>query len=148
MLAFQTGDKNLTDIDAHFLVPLENPVIFPGNPRDLLQPVINQKAGTYTLWENDTQADLVYTSQVYIDKGIESVRPGNTTIRIDLNMVFRGGMFFGRYGESYRLRVLEEIPGGITGMVPVNVQITKNPDISSWTGYHNEGIAFNGTGYT
>ncbi|MCK9581144.1 MAG: hypothetical protein M0Q92_11975 [Methanoregula sp.] len=144
MLAFQSRDKNLTDIDAHFVVPLERPAIFQGNPGNLLQPVIDQKAGIYTVWENDSQT-AVYTSQIYIDKKTKFALPGDTPIRIELNLVFHEGMVFGRYGESYRLRVLEKIPGGITGMVPVNVRITKNPDLSAIKVSHTEGAAFNGT---
>ena len=148
MLAFQTAETNLTDINAHFLVPLESPVIFPGISKDLLHPVIKQTAGTYTQWENDTFSVPAYTTQVYVDKEIEPVRPGNNSIRFDLNMISRGGMFFGRYCESYQVLVSEDIPEGIAGMIPVNVQIAKNPALPALDGYHNEGIAFNGTGYS
>ncbi|MFA5267575.1 MAG: hypothetical protein WC379_06350 [Methanoregula sp.] len=142
MIAFQTGDRDLTDINAHFFVPLEGPALFSRASPEMLQPAIDQGAGDRATRADDSGVTTVFSSQVYLDENIRPVINRSPPVRIDLDMVYSEGMSFGRYGEYYHARTGEEIAGGSTGWIPVRVQLTMDRGPAQVTGQLNDGIPF------
>jgi hypothetical protein len=142
MIAFQTGDRNLTDINAHFLVPLEGPALFSPAPHDLLQPMPGESEDNRTIREDISRTTSAYSSQVYLDENIRPVRNGSNPVRIDLNLVFSEGMSSGRFGDYYHTRILEDFPEGWTGWATVRVQLTRNRGPAIITRQDNDGIPF------
>lgn len=142
MIAFQSGDRNLTDINAHFLVPLEGPALFSRASPEMLQPAIDPGAGSRATRADDTGTTMAYSSQVYLDENIRPINNSSAPVRIDLDMVYSEGMSFGRYGALYHTRIGEEIAGGSTGWIPVRVQLTRDHGPARVTGQFNDGIPF------
>ncbi|MFA4877082.1 MAG: hypothetical protein WC586_06680 [Methanoregula sp.] len=126
MLAFQTGDKNLTDIHADFLVKLESPSLFSDAKKSVLYPMITipVEESAYPAYNSHTIS--AYSTQVYIDKNIEPVHSGNNSVRMNLKFYIHEGMLFGRSGENYQQVISEDIDGERNGMIPMRTQITRS----------------------
>lgn len=121
MLAFQTQDRSLTNIDASFYKSFYGYVDIS---REMLAPLIDETPAGYTQWVYNDSNIKGYTTLVYIDNTIQPKHPDNNTIIFDLQLSTGGGSYFGTVG-FYKTNVYEQIPEGITGIIPVRTQIWK-----------------------
>lgn len=124
MLAFQTKDKNLTNIDARFRKDL-NYTVDIKNIMDnaLFYPISNDSTANYTIWVYGDKNVQNYTTYVYIDQNIQPVKSDNNTIAFNLGLALRGNMVHGR-AKNYKVDVFEAIPESVKGPIPVKAQLT------------------------
>ncbi len=123
MLAFQTRDKNLTNIDARFRKDV-NYSIDLKNIMDnaLLYPISNYGIANYTIWIYSDKNVQNYTTYVYIDQNIQPLKSDNNTITFNLGFALRGNMVHGR-AINYQVDVFEAIPESVKGPIPVKAQL-------------------------
>lgn len=120
MIAFQTMDRNLTDIDASFTKRIN----YSESVKDVkcLYPVSSSSPSNYTLWLDRGSDFQTYTSYVYIDQNIRPIKDaGNITFNVELT-IFEG-RFRGIFGNNYKASIIESIPEGIKGPIPVRCQL-------------------------
>jgi hypothetical protein len=121
MLGFQTINRNLTDINARFSKRLngsesiKSPVI--------LSPVSNITRSNYTIFLDGYSNSNAYTTYVYVDQNVVPLKDENGTIKFNLELTAFEGRFRGVYGNKYRASVVEAIPPGVTGPIPVKCQL-------------------------
>ena len=120
MIAFQTMERNLTDIEASFSkrINYSEGVI---DVKDLY-PVSNSSPSNYTMWLDGGNNFTTYTSYVYIDQNIMPIKEaGNITVNVELT-IFEGE-FRGIFGDNHKVSIIESIPEGIKGPIPVRCQL-------------------------
>lgn len=94
-----------------------------------LKPVSDINATKYTVWYNSTMTS--YTSYIYIDNNLKPIIPGNNTIEIRLIFRTEEGMVKNQGGKCYYFWVHERIPEGVTGFIPIKVQVLGSVDIDT-----------------
>lgn len=125
MLAFQTNDRNLTNINVRFRKDLNYSIDIKDIMQDaLLYPVTSDAAANYTKWIYDDKNIQNYTTYVYIDRNIQPVKSDNNTITFDLKLKVYNGMVHGKSLNNYMIDVFEAIPEGVKGPVPVKTQLS------------------------
>jgi len=125
MIAFQSLDRNLTNIHAQWFRELRDKKINIDSSMDLLLPRINQTQENYSRIVSPNVSNGGYVSKVYLDTGIRALDENNGTISFDLSFFISEGTNWGFLGKTYNARVSEEIPGGIRQSVPVTVYTEK-----------------------
>lgn len=106
MLAFQSRQDNLTDIDARFDHWESQDEHHSGAAR--LSPVLGETASGYT-------------TVVYVDEGLMQVEAQPVTF--DLTLTTSGGLSHGTGGEQYTTTASITVPAGIKGRIPVNASV-------------------------
>jgi hypothetical protein len=121
MIAFQSTDKNLTNIDANFIKNAGNGLI---NMTGLaLYPVSSVNNMTnYTLWVGGSENVRNNSTYVFIDPYIKSDKDNNT-ITFRLKFVGDEGTFSGITGNVYEIHIVEIVPVGVIGPIPVMAQV-------------------------
>lgn len=123
MLAFQTRDENLTNIDARFRKDVNYSIDIRDIMQDvLLYPVSGDVAANYTIWVYSDKNVQNYTTYIYIDKNIQPAKGENNIISFNLELTVRGGMVHGR-AITHKVDVSEAIPESIKGPIPVKAQL-------------------------
>ncbi len=124
MLAFQTRDKNLTNIDAEFRKDFNYSVDIKNIMDEvLLHPLSNEATANYTIWVYGDKNIQNYTTYVYINQNIQPVGSDDNKITFNLGLALRGNMVHGR-AKNYKIDVFETIPESVKGQVPVKAQLS------------------------
>ena len=125
MLAFQTLDQDLSDIDAFFFKELDGRNAVTDISQDFLSPRVDARSGNTSCWVYNTSDVYGYSTQVYVDENVNSARPNTGSITFELNVNINEGSILGSKGENYQIRVCEVIPSGMKKSIPARVQIGK-----------------------
>jgi hypothetical protein len=134
MLAFQTGNTNLTDIDAIFKKDLNYSIDEKDVMQDaLLHPVSYDITANYTIWIYGDKIQN-YSTFVYTDPNLQSRKGYNNTITYNLGFTVRNGIVHGIARNTYRVDVFEVIPEDIKGPIPVKAQIAIMGD-TGWNSF-------------
>jgi len=123
MIAFQTLDRNLTNIHAQWFRESRTNKTRIDSPVGLLSPKINPAEGNYTRAVHPEGED--YVSKVYIDEGMKALDVNNGTITFELSFFVSEGTNLGFMGKTYNAKVSEEIPAEVWKTIPVTVHIEK-----------------------
>lgn len=123
MLGFQSMDRNLTDINARFSKRLNGPENIKNPVNDTLSPISNVPLSNYTIFLDGYNGSNAYTSYVYVDQNIAPKKDKNETIGFSLEFTAFEGRFRRIYGSRYRVSVIEAIPSGVAGPIPVKCQL-------------------------
>jgi hypothetical protein len=126
MIAFQTNDRSLTDVDAGFYKwDIENSATRL-DPDELLSPHVNDSSTKYTQWIGNNPRIDGYSTIIYVDDTIRT--PDDTTDNsIFFNLEFNagGGLSSGMSRDLYQVFIQEKIPEGVSGPILVRTQIGK-----------------------
>ncbi len=128
MLAFQTKNKNLTDINARFRKNfdyniikylIKNVLSYPV----LLYPVSSIAATNNTLRSHNKNVRN-YTTYVYIDQNVQPVKSNNNTITFNLEFTVKNKDVHNRTLNTYRINIFKVIREGSKGPIPVKARLT------------------------
>lgn len=125
MIAFQSLDRNLTNIHAQWFRESRKKKMNIDSSKDLLFPRINLTQENYTRAVSPDVSRGGYVSKVYIEKEIRALDENNGTISFNISFFVSEGTTLGFLGKTYNARVSEEIPAGFRQSVPVIVYIEK-----------------------
>lgn len=126
MIAFQTYDRSLTDIDAGFYKWDMETSDVHRDLSEILSPRVNNSATTYTQWIGNNSRIDGYTTIVYIDETIRAKNShGDNSIIFNLEFNVGGGLVNGESRDFYQIFIQEKIPGGVSGPVLVRTQTGK-----------------------
>jgi|GEM_PF-401981 len=129
MLVFQTTEQNLSDISASFGSPKEHFFLINDITQESFSPVLEDSPAGYTRWAFGGHKDLkTFNTQIRLDEGITPENTSAGPIVISLWITAGGGRFHGVTGEKYRVKVCEDIPSGVRGMIPVKAQVARFGD--------------------
>jgi hypothetical protein len=122
MIAFQSKDKNLTDISANFIKNAGDGLI---NMTGLaLYPVSSENNMTnYTMWVGGSENVRNNSTYVFIDPYIKTNNGNNGTITFRLKFVGDEGKSSGITGDVYEIQIVEDVPVGVIGPIPVMAQV-------------------------
>jgi len=125
MIAFQSLDRNLTNIHAQWFRESRKNKMNIDSSKDLLSPRINLTQENYTRTISPDVTGGGYVSKVYIEKEIRALDENNSTISFNISFFVSEGTTWGFLGKTYNAQVSEEIPAGFRQSVPVTVYIEK-----------------------
>lgn len=125
MIAFQSLDRNLTNIHAQWFRETRKNKMNIDSSKDLLTPRINLTQENYTRTVSPDVSGGGYISKVYIEKEIQALNENNGTISFNLSFFVSEGTTLGFLGKTYNAQISEEIPAGFRQSVPVAVYIEK-----------------------
>jgi len=128
MLAFETMERDLSDISATFGSPAEKYFLIDDITRESFSPVVAEAPAGYTRWAFGTGDVQNVTTLVRLDEGIRPKTSDAGPIVIHLRITAGGGRLHGITGEKYQVEVYEAIPPGVTGFVPVKAQVARFGD--------------------
>lgn len=131
MLAFQTRDKNLTNIEAIFTKDshiidikdiMHNAVLYPLSDR--------VTAIDYIIWVYSGKKVQNYTTYIYIDRNIQPVESDNNTITFNLEFTVKDNAVYGK-ARNYQVKISESVSKGVKGPIPIKAQfaIIREPDM-------------------
>ncbi len=124
MLAFQTRNENLTDINARFRKDLNYSIDVKDIMQDaLLYPATSDVTLNYTIWIYGDKNVQNYATYIYIDQNIQPIVSDNNSITFNLGFTVRNGVVHGRARNTYRVDVFEAIPENVNGPIPVKAQL-------------------------
>jgi hypothetical protein len=126
MIAFQTNDRSLTDIDAGFYKWDTETTAIRLDLNEVLSPRMNDSVTKYTRWIGNNSRIDGYSTIVYVD---DTIRANHhmTDNSIIFNLEFNagGGLINGISRDLYQIFIQEKIPEGVSGPVLVRTQIGK-----------------------
>ncbi|AGB03014.1 hypothetical protein Metfor_2000 [Methanoregula formicica SMSP] len=125
MIAFQSLDRNLTNIHAQWFRESRKNTMKIDSSKDLLSPRINLTQVNYTRTVSPDVTGGGYVSKVYIEKEMRAFDEKNGTISFNISFFVSEGTTLGFLGKTYNAQVSEEIPAGFRQSVPVAVYIEK-----------------------
>lgn len=125
MIAFQSLNRNLTNIHAQWFRESRTNKIKIDSSKDFLSPRINQTLENYTRTVSPDVNRGEYVSKVYIEKEMQALDENNGTIFINISFFVSEGTTLGFPGKTYNAYISEEIPAGFHQSVPVTVYIEK-----------------------
>lgn len=128
MLAFETMERDLSDISATFGSPAEKYFLIDDITRESFSPVVAEAPAGYTRWAFGTGDVQNVTTLVRLDEGIRPKTSDAGPIVIHLRITAGGGRLHGITGEKYQVEVYEAIPPGVTGFIPVRAQVARFGD--------------------
>jgi len=129
MLAFRPDGGNLTDIGATF-----SRRYAPGELRitdirkESLSPLTCDHCDGPATWTNGTPDVPAYSSVIVLTDDLAPLGPDAPDIVIDIDAGVSEGLNHSILGDTYRVRVHENIPPDIRGAVNLSVAITQYSD--------------------
>lgn len=125
MVRFYTRERNLTDIHAVFYREEEGAM---NRDRELLEGMSPESAEAptpFTRWIYNQSALKGPVTLVMFGPGIEP-SPNRSILTFELQFYAGGGTVASQERDWYRLSIVENIPGNMTGRIPVRVQAGKH----------------------
>lgn len=125
MIQFSTAEENLTDIYAWFYREEKRDSDRYRDLAEKMHPIIENTPTPYTRWIYNQSVQEGPVTLVVIGSGLKS-HEGHSNLTFDLEFYAGGGVVCSQSRDWYRLSIAEDIPGGMTGSVPVRVQTGKH----------------------
>lgn len=124
MLAFQTRNKNLTDIEARFKKEIGYSIDIVDLMYDALLYPSSDKAiaGSYPVRIHSDGMVQNYTTYIYIDLNIQPIKTDNNSITFILGFTVKNNTVF-RKARNYQIDVIDAVPASLKGPIPVKAQI-------------------------
>jgi hypothetical protein len=120
MLAFQTTQRNLTNIDAKFFKRYSGGVEIRNITNESLAPVLPGNSSGYPSENNNKR---VFSSKIYLSNATLPLDTNGPPVTFNLELTMNGGMVHSIAQGSYRVSILETIPSNIRGWIPVSARI-------------------------
>ncbi len=124
MIRFSTSEQNLTDIHAVFYRKEEGHMDRYRDLSEKMSPYIENATTPYTRWIYNQSPGEGPVTRVAVDSGLKP-HDAYSNLTFDLEFTAGGGVVSSQPRDWYRLSVVEDIPAGVTGSIPVRVQIGK-----------------------
>lgn len=139
MVRFSTREINLSDIRAVLYQKEEGPMDRSRALTEGLSPRIPDTTKPYTreIYNGSSQDGPV--SEVAVGPGLQPRGEGPSNLSFDLKFYAGGGVVASQERDWYRLSVEEDLPGGVTGIIPVRVQVEQQVN-SRWVSYSPEKV--------
>jgi hypothetical protein len=129
MLAFQSTDGDLTDIDADFFKKFDPGELAVTDIRDeSLSPLIRENSDESKEWNSGTENRSEYVSIIFLPEDLVPLNANATDIVVNLELTISEGLNHSILGDTFRVTILERIPPEIRGEIPVNAHITQHLD--------------------
>jgi len=124
MVQFSTCEKNLTDIHAVLYREEERDTNRYRELSEEMSPRIPDARTPYSQWIYNQSVQDGPVTLVIIGPGLEK-HDESSNLKFDLEFYVGGGTVSSQERDWYRLSILEDIPGSVTGSTPVRIQTGK-----------------------
>jgi len=125
MLAFQSVDRNLTDIHAEFIKSSFEGMVIRNITQESLSPALPLMHSDYSQSDDGSNSGRDYSTIVYIPDTIRPLHGSNDFITIVLELNAYEGMQHSISGKAYRVSVSERIPPGTYNSTLVVAQVSE-----------------------
>jgi len=121
MLAFQTTERNLTNIEAKFFRQYPDGIEIRNVLNESLFPVLAMNEVSDSPQEKTSRE---FISKIYLNNATLPYDRSRPPVTFDLILTMNGGMIHSVRQGSYQVSILETVPHETRGWIPVSARIT------------------------